>query len=187
MVRSCSLIRVTIPCRTAGHSLFPSECDVLIQADIAVKFRCTDGNTVLLLMAVKIREFPAIEAFYRLLPRKLLSKRCCFPSSLDKFVLLNARHSKKLSQPSDGRDGLSFASRNAREYSGEVDRPFRRNVTGDSAESALQLGLRTDGPIHTWTTAVSRSSPWRRAWWPPAPASIPLRRESDPRCCHASR
>jgi hypothetical protein len=24
-------------------------------------------------------------------------------------------------------------------YSGEVDRPFRRNVTGDSAESALQL------------------------------------------------
>jgi hypothetical protein len=30
-----------------------------------------------------------------------------------------------------------YALPGGRAYSGEVDRPFRRNVTGDSAESAL--------------------------------------------------
>jgi hypothetical protein len=32
---------------------------------------------------------------------------------------------------------LTLTSDNSCAYSGEVDRPFRRNVTGDSAESAL--------------------------------------------------
>jgi hypothetical protein len=114
-------------------------------------------------------------------------------------------------------------------YSGEVDRLFRRNVTGRfrrvcavvgfysdrsrsvkisrtktrSAASAAEAPNRRDR-THAWTTAVSRVSPWRRSWRPPAPASIlsprdgsdapggsagprSHRRESDRRCSHASR
>jgi hypothetical protein len=57
-----------------------------------------------------------------------------------------------------GMVGRSVGVRLGNAYSGEVDRPFRRNVTGDSAKSALQLISTRIGHVQSRLLDETRSA-----------------------------